>query len=83
MNQRSCAGAVSRMIRPLPRSCHDIRVVRGSRERISSLPPAGIANVASTATSGRVPPASSPILARTVVGRIVAPSTRTVSGASA
>ena len=58
-------------------------MVRGSLERIASASPAGSANVASTTTLGRVPPASRPSLAWTAVGTSARPSTLNASGASA
>ena len=81
--QWSWAGARASTIRPLDRSCQDIRVVRGSFERIASSPPGRNANVASTTTAGRVPPASSPILARSAIGSSRRPSTVIASGAIA
>lgn len=83
MNQCACAGALSGAIRPLARSCQDIRVVRGSVERIVSAAPPRNANVASTTTIGRRPLASNPILARTDVGGSGVPSTAIASGAIA
>lgn len=58
-------------------------MIRGSRERSASVAPCGNANVASTTTSGRAPPGSTPILARTLVGGRATPSTSTVSDAMA
>jgi hypothetical protein len=83
VNHRSCVGARSSRTRPLPRSCQDIRVVRGSLDAIASSAPAGNENVASTTTIGRVPPASSPILASTERAASGLPSTAIVSGAIA
>jgi hypothetical protein len=58
-------------------------VVRGSFEVIVSVAAAFSGNVASTTTIGRVPLASSPILARTDVGTSGLPSAYAASGAIA
>lgn len=58
-------------------------MVRGSFEVIASAAPGRSGNVASTTTTGRVPPASKPILARTEDGASGAPSMVTESGAMA
>lgn len=56
-------------------------MVRGSFEVIvRAVAPAGSGNVASTTTIGRVPLASSPILARSAVGASGLPSAKTESG---